>query len=318
MKRKTFVVLTSLSILTIGLPATVSATEFDDYINQKLISEHGLFPLSQKGRTGIPDIAGSENPDWMECKGMMSAQNIDLDNDGQDELLTVRMGDGEKDYEDQWSGQKNFLYLSVYENKGGEISLADEKCFLPYFESEDWTIQYGFSAKNMDNESCLISIVEQDGKKMIFNEYKERYPLNGQGVNEAYWTLNYDGDSLEYVNSTYHMGADEYCVPYVMYSFENGQLSNQKSDSAEGDTAVQTAEEKMKAFFEEKGFSVNIPPITDTTSDLSESILQTEHTTLMKFCTIAKDNVGEDGIAHDAIVGAELTDDTLLHIDIPQ
>lgn len=309
---------TSQEITENGVEVTTETVEkekniFEEYVSNTLLEKYGLYKQSQDAQVNIVEVYNDWNatPQWMECKGLMAAQNMDLDNDGQDELFTVRFGEAENETNNETDSLIKQIYLSVYENEDGIIRLADEKVFSPYLNVDGIEyIRVGYLSRNLSNTSCQLSIIDKNGEKLIFNQYKYRHGIFTDEGQEYYWALHYDGNSLNYEISATHECSDFYSS-YGLYSFEDGKVKKQKSDSVEGDNAAETAESIITEFLQGEGYDVKIDPIFDYSVELSQSILQTENETVMKFSTSAKE-AESDG---DAILAADLQDNTPLHTD---
>lgn len=193
--------------------APLTAEEiFQAYIQWELIPAYGLFETPQQGEMR------THEDKWLKPSGILSADISDLDRDGEEELLLLRM---------QKEGEGYSLQMDVYERVNGEAVLADSKPAAPYIEEREDT-----SGGQYLSENCWTTIlwdvtaVEAQAATYLVCESQQVWNYFSNGASQDYWAFVYNGQEIQYACSFTQTAGGSSDFAYHGYEFQEGNLKN--------------------------------------------------------------------------------------------
>ncbi len=180
----------------------------------ELVETYGLFTSGQTGT-----ISSSSLASWLDPTGIISADILDLDQDGMLELLVCRT--------DEWTyyGTTYYKYLlEVYEADSQRAYLADSMYLEPYLVSQNEYLYLAVYATYSMQTTMTVNAVELEDGYYLVCDYYDR-GLIADGTYEAAWVLEYSGEELQYVCTYEDDGAHSSYVAQFAYEFEDGIIT---------------------------------------------------------------------------------------------
>ncbi|MCD7885088.1 MAG: PQQ-like beta-propeller repeat protein [Lachnospiraceae bacterium] len=182
----------------------------------ELISTYGIFESGLRGTVMNYDI-----PYWLQTSGILSAEILDLDADGTQELLVCRTDDW------MFNGDSYYKILTeVYELENETVILSDSMWFEPYgFSKNDetsFTHQYvSLIWKESSQVYATIHFVQVESGYYLVCEYYDQGVLADGGY-AATWVLEYRNGALQYVCSLENGEVGSSVETGFAYEFEDG------------------------------------------------------------------------------------------------
>ncbi len=195
-------------------PEENETTEEDDaetrdiliqYINDVLIPEYGIVEYEQS--------ISLYDETWFDYSGLFAASILDLDGDGNDELLISR---AKEESDDEYA-----MLMEVYEEKDGSVTLADDAMLVVYDGSDygsSCSSYYGFS--NVMSVFALSAVLMDDGYYLVGEEAGNADTVGSR--DEAIWVMEYKDETLQYVYSWEPYTFDWSFQYSYAYGFEDG------------------------------------------------------------------------------------------------
>lgn len=184
----------------------------------ELIQTHGLFEPLQTGSLSIENI----NEKWLFPFGVMGAQILDYDLDGDQEMLVCF---AERCTEDAYHGASmgaSHLVMEIYELEAGQAVCMTSQIMgaynpSPYYESDRKEV---LLVPDSTSEDVIgVHTVWSDGRPYIACEYRSFASAFGDGMDQAYWMLEYTGETLRDVCSYTQTEAGSSDFQYMGYQF---------------------------------------------------------------------------------------------------
>lgn len=184
----------------------------------ELIQTHGLFEPLQTGSLSIENI----NEKWLSPCGVMGAQILDYDLDGDQEMLVCF---AERCTEDAYHGASmgaSHLVMEIYELEAGQAVCMTSQIMgaynpSPYYESDRKEV---LLVPDSTSEDVIgVHTVWSDGRPYIACEYRSFASAFGDGMDQAYWMLEYTGETLRDVCSYTQTEAGSSDFQYMGYQF---------------------------------------------------------------------------------------------------
>ena len=184
----------------------------------ELIQTHGLFEPLQTGSLSIENI----NEKWLSPCGVMGAQVLDYDLDGDQEMLVCF---AERCTEDAYYGASmgaSHLVMEIYELEEGQAVCRASQIMgaynpSPYYESDRKEV---LLVPDSTSEDVIgVHTVWSDGRPYIACEYRSFASAFGDGMDQAYWMLEYTGETLRDVCSYTQTEAGSSDFQYMGYQF---------------------------------------------------------------------------------------------------
>ena len=184
----------------------------------ELIQTHGLFEPLQTGSLSIENI----NEKWLSPCGVMGAQILDYDLDGDQEMLVCF---AERCTEDAYHGASmgaSHLVMEIYELEAGQAVCMTSQIIgaynpSPYYESDRKEV---LLVPDSTSEDVIgVHTVWSDGRPYIACEYRSFASAFGDGMDQAYWMLEYTGETLRDVCSYTQTEAGSSDFQYMGYQF---------------------------------------------------------------------------------------------------
>lgn len=218
-----------------------------DFIENELADALGIANISEQTVT-----IHSENDNWFDCTGILSAYMNDLDQDGVEDLLLLRMVEVGNQ-----AGYENAD--SVYQMVASVYSIEED---APVLQSEtmiqrtEGDIIYFPSTYTMD-EDIYVSAVEQDGVTYIVFEEQCVANAFADGYTKNFWALTYADSRLDYAYQFVQDGVGSAGMTYTANTYEDGELKTSEIffDMEEADS-YEAYDEAVKDFFELQGLTV--------------------------------------------------------------
>ncbi len=188
-----------------------------DYLHaaiNELTEEYGIFDSEQSGI-----LTSTGNEEWFDPTGILSATIMDLDEDGEDELLIFR----NEEYEERYVGYlcEDMCYRTlaeVYEVKNGEVVLASSITLKAYNDTENQVVL--FKEQNCTVNFVVNAVLMDDGYYFVCI-YSSSATMADGGYG-ARWVIEYRDETLQYVCSWAPNGASSSGSDDYGYEFEDG------------------------------------------------------------------------------------------------
>lgn len=207
---------------------------FKEYIEEKLIPSYGLAKVSQQGIMYEWDDA------WLEPEGILSTQIYDLDNDGYEELLMLRIMDK----------NTNSLYrlnMSVYEVKNGKVVLSD---------STTMDDRITWKGASIFDKNVHISIVCAEGNNYIFCEANSETSAFVDGIDNDYWTMIYEDEKLQYAFAFVQTGGDTIDFEYSGWVYEDNKVVKKEVLWRDWENDASEYGEAISGWFQQYGIDI--------------------------------------------------------------
>lgn len=243
---------------------------------EELAQDYWIFETAQTGTMQETD------DEWLNPYGIISADILDLDSDGELEMLVcIAQECDDYDYGSAYV-EYSHLMLYVYEVEDGEVIEKDSMLLGGYRYNETSgasTSETSLNEALFSAKYLCMNIVETEDEKYIFCEMQSIVEGFADGSTQHYYMLEYTGEALQYVCSFSQTGGGSSDFEYTGYMFENGECVSQElyyaeysaTDALYGDDFAAA----ITAFFEQ--YDVDIK---DDVSWLSfDSILSYENET---------------------------------------
>lgn len=257
-----------------------------EYLNHVLIPEYGLADLQQDSQITMyfDDQSSriSEENEWFEPKGIVSAYIDDLDFDGQKELFVIYW---EKEVTE---GEYNTFYDmtgAVYEIEGEKVVYQD-KMRLSNGE-HDWE-KYRESMGNFS-----VAVMKAEGRKylLVYKGHLVWGAFSDGSTDRAMWTAEYKDGKVTMVQEMRIAEAehDHGGIPYVGITYEGGKEKTEilYAGWAQPEKGpYPTLKEAFVSFFQRKGLDVSefVENVENLGNEHLEELTHTEDAALI--CTL--------------------------------
>lgn len=227
------------------------------YVNQVLVPEYGLADLRQEGTMTMdfsnPDSRMSEENEWFEPKGLVSAYIDDLDLDGQKELFVIYW---EKDVSEWEHGTSYGLTGAVYGVEGEGVAFKDKMSLS--------SSGYDWERHHESTGNFCVAMMEAGGRKylVVYKNHLVWGAFSDGSVDQAMWMAEYKDGKVAIlqearVSEITNNSGD---VPYVGITYEEGGKKEELlyagwAQPEEG--PYPTLAEAFTAFFQRKGLDVS-------------------------------------------------------------
>lgn len=230
---------------------------FYEYLNNVLIPEYGLADLQQEGILTMdfdnPDSYHSEENEWFEPKGIVSAYINDLDLDGQKELFVIYWEKEAREHD--WGGAYYDMTGAVYEVEGDEAAFQDKIKLSS--RAQDWEKRYE-SAGNFS-----VIAMEAEGRKYLL-VYKEHWmgTFHDENPDRNMWISEYKDGQIKMIQEARieEIAHDPGDIPDVGITYEDGEAKTELLYAGWGQPEkgpYPTLEEAYISFFRRKGLDVS-------------------------------------------------------------
>lgn len=281
-------------------PETVKKSEeemYYEYVNQVLVPEYGLADLHQEGTMTMdfnnPESRMSEENEWFEPKGILSAYIDDLDLDGQKELFVIYW---EKDASEWEYGTSYELTGAVYGVEGEEVELKDKMMLS--------SSEYDWERHRESTGNFCVTMMEAEGRNylVVYKNHLVRGVFSDGSVDQAMWMAEYKDGKITVlqearVSEIINNSGD---VPYVGITYEDGEKKEELlyagwAQPQEG--PYPTLAEAFTAFFGRKGLDVSeiVEHLDDMGDETMGELTHTENA--VSVCTI---NSRVESVSNDA------------------
>ena len=180
----------------------------------ELIAHYGVFESSQSG------IMHSWDAPWFRGSGILSADLLDFDADGTDEMLICAAEPCDRN-----TDGSSHIMLYMYDSEDGAVVQADAAVLgayvqADYVQSEQAEIL--LHANYWTEEMIAVYAVKISGKCYIVCEKHSLNSAFADGSDQAYWVLEYADGAFRYVCSFTQTDGGSSDFSYTGYGFENG------------------------------------------------------------------------------------------------
>ncbi len=304
-------------------PETVKKSEeemYYEYVNQVLVPEYGLADLRQEGTMAMdfsnPESRMSEENEWFEPRGIISAYIDDLDLDGQKELFVIYW---EKDASEWEYGTSYELTGAVYGVEGEGVALKDKMMLS--------SSGYDWERHRESTGNFCVTMMESEGRKylVVFKNHLVRGVFSDGSVDQAMWTAEYKEGKITILQEAHvsEITNNSGDVPYVGITYEDGGKKEELlyagwAQSQEG--PYPTLAEAFTAFFGRKGLDVSeiVEHLDDMGDETMGELTHTENA--VSVCTLNSivESVSNDAERSTAQLVCEGTDWTNLREHIKE